>query len=99
MFGLGVAGTLVPILGWLVGVWLVARGSSWSAAEKVVGLIGPIVVLLVAVAVVALAFGADVRLPALAAVPLTLSIASAIGAIYLALRLVAHRKAAGSGLR
>lgn len=99
VFGLGVAGSLIPIVGWMVGVWLVLRASSWSVAEKLVGLVAPIVVLLVAVAVLAVAFGADVRLPVLAAVPLTLSIASAVGAVYLALRLVAHRRATEAGLR
>jgi hypothetical protein len=94
VFGLGVAGSLIPIAGWVVGVWLVLRASSWSAREKLLGLVGPIVVLLVAVGVLAAALGADVRLPVLAAVPLTLSIASAIGALYLALRLVAHTRAA-----
>lgn len=99
VFGLGVAGTLVPVAGWLVGVWLVVRATSWSAREKVAGLMGPIVVLLVVVATVAAVLGADVRLPVLAAVPLTLSVASAIGAVYLALRLVAHRRAAEEARR
>ncbi|CAN5902488.1 hypothetical protein BH23ACT10_BH23ACT10_11860 [soil metagenome] len=48
--------------------------------------------LLAGVALLATAFGADLRLPLLAAVPLTLSVASAVGAIYLAQRLVAHRR-------
>jgi len=99
VFGLGVIGTLIPIVGWLVGAWLVARATSWSAREKVVGVIGPVVVLLAAVGVVTLALGLDVRLPVLVAVPLTLSVASAIGAVYLALRLVAHKKAAEAGRR
>lgn len=92
VFGLGVVGALIPIAGWVVGVWLVLRATSWSTREKLVGLVAPIVVLLAAVAVLAAGFGADIRLPVLAAVPLTLSIASAIGAVYLALRLVAHRR-------
>lgn len=99
VFGLGVVGTLVPIVGWLVGAWLVARATSWSAREKLVGVVGPVGVLLAAVGVVTLALGVDVRLPVLAAVPLTLSMASAIGAIYLALRLVAHKRAAEEGVR
>lgn len=92
VFGLGVVGTLIPIVGWLVGVWLVVRASSWSTVEKAVAIAGPIVVLLAGVALLATAFGADLRLPLLAAVPLTLSVASAVGAIYLAQRLVAHRR-------
>lgn len=99
VFGLGVAGVLIPVVGWFVGVWLVARGTSWSTGEKVIGLLGPIVVLLAAVATAAVAFGADVRVPVLAAVPLTLSVGSAIGAVFLALRLVAHRRAAERGAR
>jgi len=99
VFGLGVVGTLVPIVGWLVGAWLIARATSWSAREKLVGVVGPVVALLAAVGVVTVALGVDVRLPVLAAVPLTLSIASAIGAIYLALRLVAHKRAAEEGVR
>ncbi|HSK90642.1 MAG TPA: hypothetical protein VK875_04950 [Euzebyales bacterium] len=95
VFVLGVVGTLVPIIGWLVGVALVLRASAWSGREKAVAIIGPVVALLVAVAVAATAFGADVRpLPMLAAVPLTGSLSSAIGAIYLARRLVAHQRAA-----
>lgn len=94
VFGLGVVGSLIPVIGWVIGVWLVSRASSWSAREKLAALLGPVVVLLVAVALAAVAFGTDVRVPLLAAVPLTLSIASAIGAIYLAVRLVAHRRAA-----
>jgi len=96
VFGLGVIGTLIPIVGWLVGVWLVVRATAWSAREKAAGLVVPIVVLLAVVALVAAASGADIRLPVFAAVPLTLSLASAIGAVYLALRLVAHKKAAGA---
>ena len=99
VFGLGVAGTLIPIVGWMVGAWLVVRATAWSAREKTAGLVGPIVVLLAAVAAVAAASGADVRLPVLVAVPLTLSVASAIGAVYLALRLVAHKKAAEADRR
>lgn len=97
VFGLGVVGTLIPILGWLFGAWLVARATSWSAREKLVGVIGPVVSLLAIVAIATLALGADVRLPLLAAVPLTLSIASAVGAVYLAVRLVAHKRAAEDG--
>ena len=94
VFGLGVVGTLVPIVGWMVGVWLVVRARSWSTVEKALAIAGPIVVLLAGVALLATAFGADLRLPVLAAVPLTLSVASAIGAIFLAARLVAHKRAA-----
>jgi hypothetical protein len=96
VFGLGVIGSLIPVVGWLVGVWLVVRATAWSAREKAAGLVVPIVVLLAVVALVAAASGADIRLPVFAAVPLTLSVASAIGAVYLALRLVAHKKAAGA---
>lgn len=99
VFGLGVVGTLIPIVGWLVGAWLVARATSWSAREKLVGVIGPVVTLLAVVAIATLALGADVRLPVFAAIPLTLSIASAVGAVYLALRLVAHKRAAEDGVR
>lgn len=94
VFGLGVVGTLIPIVGWIFGVWLVVRASSWSVLEKVVAVAGPIVALLVCVALVAVVAGTDLRLPVLAAVPLTLSIASAIGAVFLALRLIAHKRAA-----
>lgn len=93
VFGLGVVGTLIPVVGWVVGAWLVVRATSWSTAEKAVAIAGPIVVLLAGVALLATAFGADLRLPLLAAVPLTLSVASAVGAIYLAQRLVAHKTA------
>lgn len=99
VFGLGVVGTLVPVVGWLVGAWLVLRAPSWSRREKATGLLGPIVVLLGSVAVAATLLGAEVGLPVLVAVPLTLSIASAVGAVYLALRLVAHEQAAEAGAR
>ena len=95
VFILGVVGTLIPVIGWLVGVVLVLRASAWSGREKAMAIVGPVVVLLAVVAVVAIAFGANVRpLPMLAAVPLTTSLSSAIGAIYLAQRLVAHKQAA-----
>jgi 4-amino-4-deoxy-L-arabinose transferase-like glycosyltransferase len=95
VFVLGIVGTLVPVIGWLIGVVLVGRASAWSRAEKAVAIVGPVVVLLVAVVLVATAFGANVRpLPLLAAVPLTSSLSSAIGAVYLAQRLVAHKRAA-----
>lgn len=95
VFVLGVVGTLVPVLGWLIGAGLVARASAWSGSEKAVAIVGPIVLLLAGVALLATAFGGNVRpLPLLAAVPLTTSVGSAAGAIYLALRLVAHRRAA-----
>jgi hypothetical protein len=99
VFGLGIAGTLVPVVGWVVGVWLVAGGSSWSRREKAVGVIAPIVGLLLIVALVAGAAGVDLGVSVALAVPLTLSIASAIGAVYLALRLVAHKRAAEAGAR
>jgi hypothetical protein len=94
VFVLGIVGTLVPVIGWLIGVALVLRASAWSAREKAVAVVGPVVMLLAVVALVATAFGADLRLPLLAAVPLTGSLSSAIGAIYLAQRLVAHQRAA-----
>lgn len=94
VFVFGVVGTLIPIVGWLVGVTLVVRASAWSPVEKAVAIVAPIVVILGGVALVTTAFGADVRLPLLAAVPLTASLSSAIGAIYLAQRLVAHKRAA-----
>jgi hypothetical protein len=95
VFILGIVGTLIPVIGWLVGVVLVLRASAWSGREKAMAIVGPVVVLLAVVAVVAIAFGANVRpLPMLAAVPLTTSLSSAIGAIYLAQRLVAHKRAA-----
>jgi hypothetical protein len=95
VFILGIVGTLIPVIGWLVGVVLVLRASAWSGREKAMAIVGPVVVLLAVVAVVAIAFGANVRpLPMLAAVPLTTSLSSAIGAIYLAQRLVAHKQAA-----
>ena len=95
VFILGVVGTLIPVIGWLVGVVLVLRASAWSGREKAMAIVGPVVMLLAVVAVVAIAFGANVRpLPMLAAVPLTTSLSSAIGAIYLAQRLVAHKQAA-----
>lgn len=95
VFVLGVVGTLVPVIGWLVGVVLVARASAWSSREKAVAIVAPVVLIMAGVALAATAFGADVRpLPMLAAVPLTSSLSSAIGAIYLAQRLVAHKRAA-----
>jgi hypothetical protein len=94
VFVLGIVGTLVPVVGWLIGVALVLRASAWSGAEKTVAIVGPVVVVLAVVALVATAFGADLKVPLLAAVPLTSSLSSAIGAIYLAQRLVAHQRAA-----
>jgi hypothetical protein len=99
MFVLGIVGTLVPIIGWLVGVVLVLRASSWSSGEKAVGILGPVVVLTVVVALAATAFGANLRLPLLAAVPMIGSLSSAIGAVYLATRLVAHKRAAETRAR
>lgn len=94
VFALGIVGTLVPIVGWIVGVVLVLRASAWSRTEKAIAIVGPFVLLMVAVALAATAFGANVRpLPMLAAVPLTGSLSSAIGAIYLAQRLGAHKRA------
>lgn len=93
VFILGIVGTLVPVIGWLVGVVLVLRASAWSGREKAVAIMAPVVVLMTVVALVATAFGDHVRpLPLLAAVPLTGSLSSASGAVYLALRLVAHQK-------
>jgi len=94
VFVLGVVGTLIPVVGWLIGVAAVLRASGWSGREKAVAIVGPVVVLLAVVAAVAAASGADLRLPLLAAVPLTGSLSSAIGAVYLARRLVAHQRAA-----
>lgn len=97
IFVLGVAGTLVPVLGWLIGTGLVLRASAWSGSEKAVAIVGPLVVLLAAAALLVTAFGGDLSpLPLLAAVPLTTSLSSAAGAICLALRLVAHRRASGN---
>lgn len=31
VFGLGVAGTLIPVVGWLIGVWLVLRAAETAA--------------------------------------------------------------------
>ncbi|HEX6254279.1 MAG TPA: hypothetical protein VFZ70_00570 [Euzebyales bacterium] len=93
VFGLGIAGTLIPVVGWVIGVWLVVRGSSWSPSEKLIGIVGPIVGMLLIVAVVAGAAGVDLGVSVALAVPLTLSIASAVGAVYLAARLVAHKRA------
>lgn len=99
VFVLGVVGTLVPVIGWLVGVVLVLRASAWSGREKAVALAGPVVVLMAVVAPVTMALGANVRAPLLVAVPLTSSLSSAIGAVYLALRLVAHKRAAEAEAR
>jgi putative Mn2+ efflux pump MntP len=99
VFVFGVVGTLVPVVGWLIGITLVLRASSWSAAEKAAAAIGPVVGLLAVVALIARATGTDLRLPLLAAVPLTTSLSSAAGAVYLALRLVAHQRAAEAGHR
>jgi uncharacterized membrane protein len=99
VFILGIVGTLVPIVGWLIGAALVLRASSWSTVEKAAAIIGPLVALLAVVALIATATGADLRLPLLAAVPLTTSLSSAAGAVYLALRLVAHKQAAETGQR
>ena len=49
VFGLGIAGALIPVVGWVIGVWLVVRGSSWSPSEKLIGIVGPIVGMLLAV--------------------------------------------------
>jgi hypothetical protein len=100
VFVLGVVGTLVPVVGWLVGIVLVLRASAWSGREKAVAIIAPVVVLMAAVTLVALAVGNDIRpLPLLAAIPLTSSLSSAAGAVYLALRLVAHKRAAEANTR
>jgi hypothetical protein len=99
MFVLGIVGTLVPIIGWLVGVVLVLRAFSWSSGEKAAGILGPVVVLTAVVALAATAFGASLRLPLFAAVPMISSLSSAIGAVYLAHRLVAHKRAAETGAR
>jgi heme A synthase len=99
VFALGVAGTLIPIAGWVIGVWFVVRASSWSPSEKLLGLVGPIVGLLVIVAVVAGAANVNLGVSVALAVPLTLSVASAVGAVYLAARLVAHKRAAEATAR
>ena len=99
VFVFGIVGTLIPIVGWLVGAALVTRASSWSAAEKAVAILGPVVALLAVVALVAAGLRADLGVPLVAAVPLTTSLGSAAGAVYLALRLVAHQRAAEAGRR
>ena len=100
VFVLGVVGTLVPVIGWLVGATLVLRASAWSGREKALALAGPVVVLMAVVMLVTMALGTNVRaFPLLAAVPLTTSLSSAIGAVYLALRLVAHKRDAEAEAR
>lgn len=98
VFALGVVGTLVPVIGWVLGIWLVLRASAWSRGEKAMAVLGPPIVILAVVTVVAAAFGPGIRpLPILAAVPLTTSLSSAVAAVYLAMRLVAHRQAVSRG--
>lgn len=96
VLGFALVGVLVPVVGWLVGVWLVVRTPAWSATEKAVGLLAPPAVLLAGFVVLALAADAPVA-PVVLALPITLSLASGIGAIHLANRLVAHKRAGEVG--
>ena len=100
VFVLGIVGTLVPVIGWLVGVVLVLRASAWSRREKAVAIVAPVLVLMAVVTLAAMAFSDSFRpLPLIAAIPLTSSLSSAAGAVYLAQRLVARKRAAEANAR
>lgn len=91
--GLAVFGTLIPIVGWVVGVVLAARCSDWSVTERVVAIVVPLAAMLAIAAVGVTAAGYDIRL-SMVGVPIILSLSSAVGGIFLAVRLVAHKRAA-----